>query len=115
VSQPPAYNQTFNVGADIPYSVNYLAEQVQLALGKHTEVVHFPGREEVLHAFSDHSKSREVFGLAAPITLEEGLQRMAAWVKQVGAREGKPFDNIEVEREMPPSWRKLCTTAKLSV
>lgn len=115
VATPSAYNQTFNVGADIPYSVNYLAEQVQLAIGKHTDVVHLPAREEVLHAFSDHSKSKEIFGIAAQVTLEEGLRRMVVWVKQAGAREGKPFDNIEVEREMPPSWRKLCTTAKLSV
>lgn len=114
VSNPAAYNQTFNVGADIPYSVNCLAEQVQRAIGKRTNVVHLPAREEVLHAFSDHSKSREVFGVTAQVTLEEGLQRMAAWVKQVGAREGKPFDNIEVERKMPPSWRQLCITAKLS-
>jgi UDP-glucose 4-epimerase len=114
VSCPTAYNQTFNVGADIPYSVNHLAEQVQRATGKHTDVVHLPAREEVLHAFSDHSKSREVFGVTAQVTLEEGLHRMAAWVKQVGTREGKPFDNIEVERKLPPSWRQLCTTAKLS-
>jgi UDP-glucose 4-epimerase len=114
VSCPAAYNQAFNVGADIPYSVNYLAEQVQLAVGKHTGVVHLPARVEVVHAFSDHNKSREVLGVAAQVTLEDGLQRMAAWVRPVGAREGKPFDNIEVERKMPPSWRKLCTTAKLS-
>jgi UDP-glucose 4-epimerase len=114
VSSPAAYNQTFNVGADLPYSVSYLAEQVQLAMGRHTGVVHFPAREEVLHAFSDHSKSKEVFNVAAQVPLEQGLQNMAAWVRQAGAREGKPFDNIEVERKMPPSWRKLCTTAKLS-
>jgi UDP-glucose 4-epimerase len=114
VRNPAAYNQVFNVGADIPYSVNDLGEQVQSALGKHTGTVYLPAREEVLHAFSDHSKSREVFGTSASVTLAEGLRRMAEWVKKVGAREGKPFDNIEVEREMPPSWRKLCTTVKLS-
>jgi UDP-glucose 4-epimerase len=114
VSNPNAYNQVFNVGADIPYSVNELAEQVQLAMGKYTGTVHLPAREEVLHAFSDHSKSREVFGASAGVALADGLQRMAEWVKKVGTREGKPFDNIEVEREMPPSWRKLCTTVKLS-
>ena len=109
-----AYNQIFNVGADTPYSVNAVAEQVQTAMGKHTGVVHLPAREEVLHAFSDHSKSRDVFGCTANVRLDEGLQRMAEWVNRVGAREGKPFENIEVDREMPPSWRKLCTTVKLS-
>jgi len=114
VGNTAAYNQIFNVGADIPYSVNALAEQVQTAMGKHTGVLRLPAREEVLHAFSDHSKSRDVFGATASVRLDEGLQRMAEWVNRVGAREGKPFDNIEVDREMPPSWRKLCTTVKLS-
>jgi UDP-glucose 4-epimerase len=114
VCTPLAYNQVFNVGADIPYSVNDLAKQVQLAMGKHTGTVHLPAREEVLHAFSDHSKSSEVFGTSANVTLAEGLHRMAEWVKKAGARQGKPFQNIEVDRELPPSWRKLCTTEKLS-
>ena len=114
VCVPAAYNQVFNVGADIPYSVNDLAEQVQSALGKRTGTVHLPPREEVLHAFSDHSKSREVFGTSATVTLPEGLQRMAEWVKKVGARQGEPFEKIEIDRELPPSWRNLCTTAKLS-
>ncbi|HSH60841.1 MAG TPA: hypothetical protein VK988_14630 [Acidimicrobiales bacterium] len=37
------------------------------------------------------------------------LERMTAWAKSVGARERKPFGEIEVERNMPPSWIKLVT------
>ncbi len=36
--------------------------------------------------------------------LKMGLERMAKWVKQFGARESKPFDNIEIEKNLPPSW-----------
>jgi UDP-glucose 4-epimerase len=110
---PAAYNQAFNVGADVPYSVNELAREVQVVMGRDTGIVHLPARKEVLNAFSDHSKSREVFGTGESITLAEGLRRMAEWVKKTGVREGKPFDKIEVERELPESWRRLCTTAKL--
>lgn len=112
VCYPAAYNQIFNVGADVPYSVNQMAREVQAAMGKDTGTVHLPARNEVLHAFSDHSKSREVFGTTASITLAEGLRRMAEWVKKAGTRQGKPFDKIEVDRELPPSWRKLCITAR---
>ncbi len=112
VNYPEAYNQIFNIGADTPYSVNELADAVQAAMGKHTGTIHLEARKEVLHAFSDHGKSRQVFGTTATITLQEGLRRMAEWVKTVGAREGKPFDNIEVDRELPGSWRELCLTAK---
>jgi len=109
---PKAYNQVFNIGADIPYSVNELAREVQAAMGKITGIVHLPARKEVLDAFSDHSKAREVFGISASIPLSEGLRRMAEWVKNVGARQGKPFDNVEIERELPPSWRQLCLQEK---
>lgn len=112
ICYPAAYDQVFNVGAEVPYSVNELAREVQKAMGKETGVVHLAARNEVLHAFSEHSKSREVFGAAASVTLAEGLRTMADWVKKVGARQGKPFSRIEVDRELPEAWRKLCTTAR---
>jgi len=110
INYPAAYNQIFNVGADIPYSVNELAREVQAAMERETGTVHLPARNEVLQAFSDHSKAREMFGTGASVNLSEGLRRMADWVKQVGARRGKPFDKVEIERELPPSWKELCTT-----
>lgn len=112
VTYPAAYNQIFNVGADIPYSVNDLAAEVQAAMGRNTGVAHLPARNEVLQAFSDHTKARKILGADAAVTLSDGLQGMAGWVKQVGSRTGKPFDNVEIERELPPSWRVLCTTPR---
>ena len=112
VSCAAAYNQVFNLGADVPYSVNELAREVQRAIGKETGTVHLPERNEVLHAFSDHSRSREVFGASATVTLPDGLRRMAEWVKKTGTRQGKPFGKIEIDRELPESWKKLCTTGR---
>jgi UDP-glucose 4-epimerase len=112
IEYPATYNQVFNIGADIPYSVNQLAHEVQTAMGRDTGVVHLPARKEVFEAFSDHSKLIEAFGAPATIGLREGLRRMADWVKTVGARRGNPFEELEIERELPPSWSELCTTAK---
>ena len=112
VEYPAAYNQIFNVGADIPYSVNELAREVCAAMERDTGTVHLPVRKEVVEAFSDHTKAREIFGATASVTLNQGLRRMAEWVKSVGARRGKPFEHLEIERELPPSWRELCTTAR---
>jgi UDP-glucose 4-epimerase len=106
---PGAYGQTFNIGADTPYSVNDLARAVQEAMGKDTGIVHLPGRDEVLHAFSDHSKCARFFGSREKTALDNGLKRMAAWVHAAGAREGKAFQNVEILRNMPPSWRELCS------
>ena len=38
-------------------------------------------------------------------TLDDGLRAMAEWVRQQGARASKPFEGIEVTKNMPPSWR----------
>ena len=110
VDYPDAYNQTFNVGADQPYSVNELAETVQRTMGRETGKVHLPPRKEVVHAFSDHSKARGVFGEAEPVGLEEGIGRMAAWVKETGPRSSEEFEGIEVEKNMPEAWRAHVAT-----
>lgn len=102
---PAALNQVFNIGADTPYTVNRLAEVVQAAMGRKTGVAHLEARQEVVHAFSDHGKVARVFGHQAPVTLEDGVARMAAWVKTVGVRQSKAFEGIEVERNLPPAWR----------
>jgi UDP-glucose 4-epimerase len=63
----------------------------------------------VKHAFSDHSKLEQFFGAVEGVSLEEGVGRMTAWARAVGARESKPFSGIEVARNLPPSWAKLVT------
>lgn len=104
---PEARNQVINIGADTPYSVNTLAEVVAKALGVEPEIRHLPAREEVLHAYASHEKARRIFGERSPVTLEEGIERMAAWARKVGARQSATFSNIEVSRNMPPSWAAL--------
>ena len=61
-THPRARNQIFNVGSDEPYTVNELAKIVADAMGKDCRTVHLDPRNEVLVAFSDHSKVETVFG-----------------------------------------------------
>ncbi len=100
-----AYNQVFNVGADQPYTVKHLAETVARAFGVAPQIEHLPARTEVQHAYPDHSKARQVFGQDAVVPLQEGVARMAAWAQRVGARAALPFGNIEITRNLPPSWQ----------
>ncbi len=99
-----AINQVFNVGADQPYSVNSLAIHVAEAMGVKPEVTHLPPRNEVVAAYSDHSKCHDIFGLMTAVSLADGLRTMAVWVKTVGARKSLEFDNIEIRQNLPPSW-----------
>ncbi len=100
-----AFGEIFNVGADRPYTVNQLAGLVQEVMNTKGEVQHLEARNEVTFAFSDHSKVERVFGRQRETTLEEGLARMAPWAREVGARSSSSFGNIEIERNLPPSWR----------
>lgn len=102
---PEAYNEIFNVGADTPYTILELAKEVANAFGVEPHVMHLEARKEVIHAYSAHDKVRSVFKTPDAVTLHEGIQRMAAWVKSRGPMAPVTFDNIEVEKNLPPSWR----------
>ncbi len=102
-----ARQEIFNVGADTPYSVNSLADTVRTAMGvPEHPVIHHPPRDEVKHAFSDHSKLQSVFGESRSLGLVDGVQRMVDWAREVGARKSTTFENIEIARNLPPSWRE---------
>src|SRR5436309_1708578 len=78
IDVPAAANETFNVGADTPYTVIELAQTVARVLAvDEPEIEHLPARQEVVHAFSDHAKLHRVFGQEPTVWLEEGLGRMA--------------------------------------
>jgi len=103
--KPHARNQVFNIGADNSYTVNDLAKMIASAMGVPMRVEYLPARNEVKHAFSDHKKLQETFGYTAKFSLEEGIARMARWALSVGARRSKLFDEVEIVKNMPPSWR----------
>jgi UDP-glucose 4-epimerase len=101
-----AHQEVFNIGADTPYSVNFLAEAVRRAMDVPDHpIIHHPPRQEVLHAFSDHAKMHEVFGVSPSTSLEVGIQTMVEWARAHGPRQSAPFSAIEIERNLPPSWR----------
>jgi UDP-glucose 4-epimerase len=102
---PGARCEIFNVGADVPYSINYLAKTVKDAMGVPEHPIRYlEARNEVQHAFSDHSKTERVFGSSASVSLEEGVARMVEWAKRHGARTTGRFSNIEIERNLPSFW-----------
>lgn len=105
IHQLDAYNEVYNVGADIPYTVNQLIKKVKEVMDKEPEVNYFDPRNEVVHAYSSHKKAETVFNLKEKTDLETGLQKMAEWVKQHGAKSTKNFDEIEIEEKLPPSWK----------
>jgi UDP-glucose 4-epimerase len=104
VDNPAALNQVFNIGADQPYSVNQLAAAVAGAMGADPRIVHLAPRNEVKDAYSSHEKLERIFGRRPLHSLQEGLNCMASWVQTHGARESQHFGDIEILKNLPPSW-----------
>lgn len=100
-----AKNQIFNIGSDIESTVNHLALAAGKAMEKQVHINHLEQREEVIHAYADHSRFKEVFDPKKETSLAEGLLKTAAWVKTHGARESSTFENIEIKKNLPKSWQ----------
>jgi UDP-glucose 4-epimerase len=105
IDTPRAWNETFNVGADSPCTLNDLARRVAAAMGVEPRVEHLPARHEVHDAHSSHEKIQHIFGRREATSLDAGLRAMADWVRQQGARSSGRFSSIEVSKNLPPSWQ----------
>ncbi|MCK6616504.1 MAG: NAD-dependent epimerase/dehydratase family protein [Cyclobacteriaceae bacterium] len=104
VTNPKAKNEIINVGADQNYTVKTLAEEVMKAMGMAGELLFTEARNEVMHAWSDHTKCRQIFGELTYTPLPEGLKKMADWAKRTGSKKSTRFENIEIMEKLPPVW-----------
>lgn len=102
-----AYNEVFNIGGDVDYTVNELATTVMDVMGLVQPLKHLEARNEVVHAYSDHSKAKRVFGITEDfVQLKDGVKKMADWVKITGARSTPKFSNIEILEKLPAIWNE---------
>jgi UDP-glucose 4-epimerase len=107
VDLPSARNQIFNIGADVPHTVNDLSRIVSEAMGTECSVIHLDPRNEVKVAFSNHARAERVFGKQGSTSLRDGIRTMAKWVRVHGARESSVFGDIEIAKNLPASWAAL--------
>lgn len=99
-------NEIFNVGADKEYSVNELTKAVSDAMESKLEIKHVEARNEVVHAWADHSKFNTVLKPTKDTSLAEGIKKMAVWAKKNGVQKTPIFKNIEITENLPPVWLK---------
>ena len=108
VEKEEAYNEIFNIGADKPYTVKELATIVCEEFDVPEALKFLEARNEVEHAYSSHEKVHSMFGsMIQNIELRDGIRRMVADARAKGPRQGDKFGHIEIEKNMPPAWRKL--------
>jgi UDP-glucose 4-epimerase len=114
VNIPAAYNEIFNIGADKEYTVNALAETVMDVLGKRSQIRHLEARNEVLHAYSDHSKAKSVFSIKDEdfVDLKTGISRMAGWLCLLVQEKARSFLILKYSKSyLRCGWRKLVNYA----
>lgn len=106
VNNKQAYNEVFNIGGDTDYTVNELATEVMKAMHIEQPLRHLDARNEVLHAYSDHSKMKRIFQLDESqfTNLNKGLQKMADWAKKTGVKKSSKFEGIEIMENLPKVW-----------
>lgn len=105
VQHPRAFGQVFNIGGDTSYTVTELALAVAQAFDVEPVLKYLPARNEVLHAIATHKKVRAFFdNIPAPVKLDEGIQRMVNWVREVGPQTTNEFTQIEIHRGLPAGW-----------
>jgi UDP-glucose 4-epimerase len=106
IEEPAAKSRIFNIGGELPVSINHLAEMVAISMETPDHPrLHLPPRTEVRTAFCNHDARREVFGdddSLLPFSI--GLDRMADWAREHGSRETKKFTEIEILRGIPEKW-----------
>jgi UDP-glucose 4-epimerase len=103
---PESYNQIFNIGGEVPYSINQLAELVGNSLELEYTTIHTQPRYEVQDAYCSHEKVERFFGKLSQTPIENGLKEMAEWAKKRGFKEGQKWDALEVKKNLPEFWQK---------
>ena len=78
-----AYNQVFNIGADKPYTVNELAKVVANQFGVKADINYLNARNEVLHAYADHTKAHKSFWMVeVALILAQGIAKWPPGLKK---------------------------------
>ena len=81
-----------------------MAHEICEVMGTPGQINFLPARNEVQHAYADHSLVKSIFPSQTSTPLRDGLARMAAWAKMEGVKKSMDFDPIEIKENLPPSW-----------
>lgn len=108
IEKNAANNEIINIGGDMKCTINTLSRFVSSALGIEREnVVYLPERYESACVVVGHEKADRIFGATQKMAIASGVKRMADWAKTQTLRDPEPFADIEINKFLPESWRKL--------
>jgi UDP-glucose 4-epimerase len=97
------YNHVFYIGGSQPYSINELIKVICMEFDNYPAIHYLQERHEAKVAYALTEKFNQVFNPTCH-SLSAGIQKMAAWAREVGPRKSKEFDNIEIRKNLPEGW-----------
>ncbi|MGD0113274.1 MAG: NAD-dependent epimerase/dehydratase family protein [Armatimonadota bacterium] len=101
--RPDLDREIINIGGRHPVAVGRLLDLVCSAFSADPEVIHLPDRpREVKNAYCTWEKSERLLGYEERYTLEEAIQRMAAWAKSAGPQLWRD-EQLELPSQKAPS------------
>jgi len=78
-----AFHRVFNLGNDTPEPLMKFVGLLEKSLGRTAEKIMKPMQKgDVEHTWADISKARNLLGYSPQVSLEEGLDRFAAWRRE---------------------------------
>jgi len=100
------YNDVYNIGSDIPISINDLIHYLAKIMGKKPKINHFPPVTEQLNSFANHNKINQFYKNIPKTSLEVGLTNMVSWVQDIGIIGEKTKYCIELTTKLPKYWKE---------
>jgi len=98
------YGKTFNIGTDKAVTINHLVTALSAVFNRKLSANYLPPRLEASHVILNHEKIRQYFEFKE-VEFEDGLRRMAGWVKAHWPHRSPAFPQIEVEKSLPQLWQ----------
>ena len=99
--------EVINIGASKAYTLNEIAKIVLEEFPSDLQPIHLPGRIcEVKEAYCTVEKSIKLLGYRDKTTLREGIRKTIEWAKEVGPKEPKYLEKVEIEKNLHPAWRE---------
>lgn len=105
VKNPHCYDKVFNLGGGESTSVIDLSRYVAKAFKIEWRVQHLLPRLEAKHIQVDHSLAKRVLGFTPKTSLQEGIEKMAAWARTAPVHNPSRFEAIELTEHLPTNWR----------
>jgi len=100
-------NEIFNIGADKHFTLNQVAQSVQMIAkryGYEVPIEHGEPRHEVKHAYCDHTKAKTMLDFRDETQLDELIGSMFVWAMKQPNRKVKSME-YEVTKDIYDYWK----------